>query len=98
MLARVPLDEGGLTGNINENTQFAPGDFRESYFRGDRKREVREHVEAIQTDLADTPGTLPQIALRFCLSNKAITTTIPGMRRVDDGGRQLPGGGSGHAG
>ena len=48
VLARVPLDEGGLTGTINENTQFEPGEFRESYFRGDRKREVREHVEALQ--------------------------------------------------
>lgn len=83
VLARVPLDEGGLTGKINENTRFEPGEFRESYFRGDRKREVREHVEALQRDLKDVPGTLPQIALRFCLSNKAITTVIPGMRRVE---------------
>jgi len=83
VLARVPLDEGGLTGKINENTQFEPGEFRESYFRDDRKRQVREHVEALQRDLKDVPGSLPQIALRFCLSNKAVTTVIPGMRRVE---------------
>ncbi|MBV9406324.1 MAG: aldo/keto reductase, partial [Acidobacteriaceae bacterium] len=82
VLARVPLDEGGLTGTINENTTFEPGEFREFYFRGDRKRQVREHVEALQRDLKDVPGTLPQIAIRFCLSNKAVTTVIPGMRRV----------------
>src|SRR5579875_3473733 len=64
VLARVPLDEGGLTGTIDENTTFEPGDFRESYFRGDRKRQVREHVEALQRDLKDIPGTLPQIAIR----------------------------------
>ena len=83
VLGRVPLDEGGLTGKINENTHFEPGEFRESYFRGDRKREVREHVEALMRDLKDVPGTLPQIAIRFCLSNKAMTTVIPGMRRVE---------------
>ncbi|HEX3685076.1 MAG TPA: aldo/keto reductase [Bryobacteraceae bacterium] len=83
VLARVPLDEGGLTGDITEDTHFAPGEFRESYFRGDRKRQVVEHVEALKRDLADVPGTLAQIALRFCLSHKAVTAVIPGMRRVE---------------
>jgi aryl-alcohol dehydrogenase-like predicted oxidoreductase len=82
VLARVPLDEGGLTGTIAENTQFASGDFRESYFRGDRKRQVAERVEALKKDLAGIPGTLPEIAIRFCLSHPAVTTVIPGMRRV----------------
>ncbi len=83
VLARVPLDEGGLTGNITESTQFEPGEFRESYFRGDRKRQVVEHVEALKRDLQCVPGTLAQIALRFCLSNKAVSSVIPGMRRVE---------------
>ncbi len=82
VLARVPLDEGGLTGSITEETVFEPGEFRESYFRGDRKREVVQHVEALKRDLKNLPGTLPEIALRFCLSNKAVSTVIPGMRRV----------------
>jgi aryl-alcohol dehydrogenase-like predicted oxidoreductase len=84
VLARVPLDEGGLTGTIREDTQFPPGDFRESYFRGDRKRQVVERVEALKKDLdlAGVPGTLPEIAIRFCLSHPAVTTVIPGMRRV----------------
>ncbi len=83
VLARVPLDEGGLTGTIAEDTQFEPGEFRESYFRGDRKGQVVEHVEALKRDLKDVPGTLPQIAIRFCLSNKAVTSVIPGMRRIE---------------
>ena len=82
VLARVPLDEGGLTGTISEQTVFAPGEFREAYFRGDRKRQVVEHVAALQRDLQGTPGTLAEIALRFCLSNSAVTSVIPGMRRV----------------
>ncbi len=82
VLARVPLDEGGLTGTITEDTKFEPGEFRESYFRGNRKHELVQHVEALKRDLAGVPGTLPEIALRFCLSNSAVSTVIPGMRRV----------------
>ena len=81
VLARVPLDEGALTGNITPSTTFPPGDFREFYFKGDRKQQVVEHVEALRRDLP--PGAnLADIALRFCLSHPAVTTVIPGMRSV----------------
>jgi aryl-alcohol dehydrogenase-like predicted oxidoreductase len=82
VLARVPLDEGGLTGTIDENTTFPKGDFRERYFRGDRKRQVAERVAALKRDLAGVEGTLAEIALRFCISHPAVSTVIPGMRRV----------------
>jgi len=82
VLARVPLDEGGLTGTITEQTRFEPGEFRESYFRVDRKRQVVEHVEALKKDLGERNATLPQIALQFCLSHPAVSTVIPGMRRI----------------
>ncbi len=82
VLARVPLDEGSLTGDIEENTTFPEGDFRNFYFRGDRKLQVVEHVDALKKDLAGVAGSLPEIALRFCLSNPAVSTVIPGMRRV----------------
>lgn len=82
VLARVPLDEGALTGTITESSTFERGDFRGWYFRGDRKREVVERVTALKKDLEAAPGSLAEIALRFCLSNPAVTTVIPGMRRV----------------
>jgi aryl-alcohol dehydrogenase-like predicted oxidoreductase len=83
VLARVPLDEGSLTGQINEDTEFDPKDFRARYFAGDRKRQVVEHVEAIMTDLdMESPEALPEIALRFCLSHAAVSSVIPGMRTV----------------
>jgi aryl-alcohol dehydrogenase-like predicted oxidoreductase len=82
VLARVPLDEGGLTGTITEDTHFEPGEFRAEYFKGDRKREVVERVSALKRDLAGVPGSLAEIALRFCLSHPAVSTVIPGMRRV----------------
>ncbi|MGE5567485.1 MAG: aldo/keto reductase [Rhodospirillales bacterium] len=80
VLARVPFDEGALTGTIREDTQFDPKDFRSFYFRGERKKQVIERVAALQRDLGDR--NLPQTALRFCISHPAVSTVIPGMRRV----------------
>jgi aryl-alcohol dehydrogenase-like predicted oxidoreductase len=85
VLARVPLDEGSLTGKIREDTVFDPQDFRTLYFRGERKKQVVERVMAIQRDLAgvvDAP--LPEVALRYCLSHPAVSTVIPGMRKVEN--------------
>ena len=82
VLARVPLDEGALTGAITEDTQFVEGEFRSFYFRGDRKRQVAERVAALRKDLEGVPGTLAEIALQFCLSEPAVSTVIPGMRHV----------------
>jgi aryl-alcohol dehydrogenase-like predicted oxidoreductase len=81
VLARVPLDEGALTGNITPSTTFPPGDFREFYFKGDRKQQVQQHVDALRKDLGDG-ANLANTALRFCLSHPAVSTVIPGMRSV----------------
>lgn len=80
VIARVPLDEGSLTGRITENSQFDPADFRSRYFRGDRKKQVVDKVQALEHDLEIDDGALPEVALRFCLSHPAVSTVIPGMR------------------
>ena len=82
VLARCPFDEGSLTGSITEATVYDPEEFRAFYFRGDRKKEVREHFEALQKDLEGVEGSVPEIGLRFCLSHPAVTSVIPGMRSV----------------
>ncbi len=82
VLARVPLDEGGLTGNIDEHTTFPEGDFRNEYFRGDRKKQVSERVKNLRRDLGSHDGNLPEIALRFCLSHPTVSAVIPGMRSI----------------
>jgi aryl-alcohol dehydrogenase-like predicted oxidoreductase len=81
VLARVPLDEGALAGNVTTETKFPEGDFRDWYFRGDRKQQVVEHVEALRAELGDAEP-LADTALRFCLSHPAVSTVIPGMRSV----------------
>ncbi|MBZ5611065.1 MAG: aldo/keto reductase [Acidobacteriia bacterium] len=82
VIARVPFDEGSLTGTITEETVFDPKDFRSSYFRGDRKKQVVERVAALEKDLGAADGSLAEIALRFTISHPAVSTVIPGMRTV----------------
>lgn len=82
LLARVPFDEGSLAGVITEATVFDPKEFRSFYFRGDRKKQVVEHVAALEQDLGRSDGSLAEIALRFTISHPAVSTVIPGMRRV----------------
>jgi aryl-alcohol dehydrogenase-like predicted oxidoreductase len=82
VIVRVALDEGGLTGRITPETTFPDGDFRNVYFGGDRKREVQERVEAICADLGISNDQIAETALRFVLSEPAVSTVIPGMRSV----------------
>jgi aryl-alcohol dehydrogenase-like predicted oxidoreductase len=82
VIARVPLDEGGLTGRIDADTEFEGDDFRANYFRGERKREVQERTSAIATELAIEDSQLAETALRFVLSEPVVSTVIPGMRSI----------------
>jgi aryl-alcohol dehydrogenase-like predicted oxidoreductase len=82
VIARVPLDEGGLTGRIDPGTEFGGDDFRAHYFRGDRAREVHDRAAAIASDLGIAEDRLADTALRFVLSEPAVSTVIPGMRSL----------------
>ena len=82
VIARVPFDEGSLTGAITPQTRFARDDFRSFYFRGDRKKQVAGRIAALRRDLDGENADLPEIALRFCLTHPAVSSVIPGMRRV----------------
>jgi len=82
VIARVALDEGGLTGKITPDTKFEPGDFRNGYFRGDRKEQVYKRVQNIVSDLHVPIDQMAETALRYVLSHPAVSTVIPGMRSV----------------
>ncbi len=82
IIIRVPLDEGGLTGKITTETKFPAGDFRNHYFRDDRKQQIVERTNALTQLLGKEAATLPELALRFCLHHPAVSTVIPGMRSV----------------
>jgi aryl-alcohol dehydrogenase-like predicted oxidoreductase len=81
IIVRVPFDEGALTGQIKATTVFPAGDWRADYFAGDRKVEAERRGKALAAVLDDQVETLPELALRFCLSAAEVSTVIPGMRR-----------------
>jgi aryl-alcohol dehydrogenase-like predicted oxidoreductase len=83
VIARVPFDEGSLTGNVRPDTSFPPADFRNIYFKDDRKQEVWAHVQRVLADTQTPIEQLPSLALRFCLTDPAVSTVIPGMRRPE---------------
>jgi aryl-alcohol dehydrogenase-like predicted oxidoreductase len=82
VIVRVPLDEGGLTGNITPETTFPETDWRNHYFSGARKKEVFEHVGRLRFLLHDGISSMTEAALRFCLSHPAVSSVIVGMRTV----------------
>ena len=81
IIARVPFDEGSLTGTMTREMTWPAGDWRNLYFAPDKLGPILERVEALK---ADVPAgmTLPDLALRFILANRDVSTIIPGMRRV----------------
>ena len=82
VIVRVPFDEGALTGQIRSDTVFPAGDWRAEYFAGDRRAEAERRGRALAQLLDDQVQTLPELALRFCLSSPRVATVIPGMRRA----------------
>jgi aryl-alcohol dehydrogenase-like predicted oxidoreductase len=82
VIARVPFDEGTLTGKLTKNTRFAPDDWRSTYFTPENLHASVERAEALKNLLPDGM-TLPEMALRFILANDAVSTVIPGMRRPE---------------
>lgn len=82
VIVRVPFDEGALTGKVTPETTFDEGDFRNDYFRGDRKQEVYDRVLAILSELGASEDEMAEIALRYVMSHPAVSTVIPGMRSV----------------
>ena len=82
VIVRVPFDEGALTGRVTPETTFEEGDFRNHYFRGERKQEVYDRVRAIVSELGASEDEMAELALRYILSHPAVSTVIPGMRSV----------------
>jgi aryl-alcohol dehydrogenase-like predicted oxidoreductase len=81
IIARVPFDEGSLTDTLTLDSRWPEGDWRNVYFTPQRIKETLERVERIRPLLPDGMD-LPELALRFILEHSAVSTVIPGMRRV----------------
>jgi aryl-alcohol dehydrogenase-like predicted oxidoreductase len=81
VIARVPFDEGSLTGTLRADSRWPEGDWRNTYFAPAHLAETLPRVERVRRDAEALDMSLPELSLRFILSNPTVTTTIPGMRR-----------------
>lgn len=80
VIARVPLDEGSLGGNMTRDTRFPAGDWRGGYFNPENLNNTMDRVDELKK-IVPSGMSLSQLALRFILSNPIVSTTIVGMRK-----------------
>ncbi|HEY6121084.1 MAG TPA: aldo/keto reductase [Pyrinomonadaceae bacterium] len=90
LIARVPFDEGSLTGNLTKQSKWPEGDWRNTYFVPENLIASVERADELKVLLKtwndsnhsnDAKLTMPEMALRFILSNPIVSTIIPGMRK-----------------
>src|SRR5687768_1803469 len=81
VIARVPFDEGTLTGTLTKDTVFPEKDWRATYFVKENLLSSVKHADALKP-LIPQGMTMAEMAIRFILSNPGISTTIPGMRKM----------------
>ena len=81
VIARVPFDEGSLTGNLTADSRWPAGDFRNLYFTPENLRNTLDRVERLRPAVPKGM-TLPAMALRHILGHPAVSTVIPGMRKL----------------
>ncbi len=81
VIARVPFDEGTLTGMLSKDTVFPKDDWRATYFVPENLNSSVDHADALRP-IIPAGMTMAEMALRFILCNDDVHTIIPGMRKV----------------
>ena len=80
VIARVPFDEGSLTGTLTIQSKWPSGDWRNTYFVQENLISSVAHADALKP-LVPQGMTMPEMALRFILEEPTVSTIIPGMRK-----------------
>ena len=80
VIARVPFDEGTLTGTLTKASRWPAGDWRNSYFVPDNLAASVARADRLKA-VVPQGMTMAELALRFILAHPTVSTTIPGMRR-----------------
>jgi aryl-alcohol dehydrogenase-like predicted oxidoreductase len=80
VIARVPFDEGTLTGTLTKDTRWPEGDWRNTYFVPENLAASVERAEAVRP-FVPQGMTMAELALRWILANPDVSTVIPGMRK-----------------
>src|SRR6266496_4377580 len=93
VIARVPFDEGTLTGSLTKESKWPEGDWRNTYFVAENLIPSVERAHALKKILrnwnqersGEPEITMPELALRFILTSPTVSTIIPGMRKLTVG-------------
>jgi aryl-alcohol dehydrogenase-like predicted oxidoreductase len=80
VIARVPFDEGTLTGNLTRDSKWPEGDWRNTYFVAENLIASVERADRLKP-LVPEGMSMAEMALRFILAEPAVSTIIPGMRK-----------------
>ncbi len=80
VIARVPFDEGTLTGTLTKDSRWPEGDWRNTYFVPENLAASVERAERLKP-LVPPGMTMPELALRWILAATRWGTIIPGMRK-----------------
>jgi aryl-alcohol dehydrogenase-like predicted oxidoreductase len=80
IIARVPFDEGTLTGTITTESTWPTGDWRNTYFVAENLKSSVRHADMLKP-LVPAGSSMAELALRFILNNPDVATMIPGMRK-----------------
>jgi aryl-alcohol dehydrogenase-like predicted oxidoreductase len=81
VIARVPFDEGTLTGTLTKESTWPADDWRSTYFVPENLNASVERADRLKP-LVPEEMTMPEMALRFILDNPTVATIIPGMRKI----------------
>jgi aryl-alcohol dehydrogenase-like predicted oxidoreductase len=81
VIARVPFDEGTLTGTLTKESRWPDDDWRNTYFVPENLSSSVEHADMLKPLIPDGM-TMPEMALRFILGEPTVNTIIPGMRKL----------------
>ena len=81
VIARVPFDEGSLTDTLTPDSRWPEGDFRNIYFQPENLRNTLARVAALRP-VVPSGMSMPELALRHILEHPAVSTVIPGMRKL----------------
>ncbi|MEO6239218.1 MAG: aldo/keto reductase [Vicinamibacterales bacterium] len=81
VIARVPFDEGSLTDTLTASTTWPAGDFRNIYFQPENLNNTLERVDRLRA-VVPSGMSMPELALRHILQHPAVSTVIPGMRKL----------------
>ena len=82
VIARVPFDEGTLTGNLTLESTWPEDDWRSTYFVPENLQSSVEHGDALRPLVPDGM-TMPEMALRFILNENRVSKIIPGLRKLN---------------